>query len=353
MSDAAERSEQPTARKLKEAKRKGSVAISRDMNVFVVLLTAMTGIYLMLGTARDKLCLLIRNTFDEAVTREFDFHLVIRMMQEAFIVMMSIVIPIWIIILLSSLLIHAVQAGFFFSWEAVRIKGERLSISNGFKRIYSMRSLVEMIKSSWKILLCFVVCGFIIKGNVRSILLLVNAKIDQLSAVMGSISWKAGRQVVVLLGILAAGDYWYQRWSFMKQMKMTRQEVRQDFKEEEGDPHLKMRRRQLFEEYVLNMMIQGTEKADVVIVNPSRIAVALRYEPKLMNAPRVIAKGEGKFARIIRDVAEKYNIPVFEHVSLARALNVIRVGNEIPTALYETVAEILNLAYRKLGTVTY
>jgi len=187
---------------------------------------------------------------------------------------------------------------------------------------------------------------FTLKDYLRPLVLSISSEFRHIPIILKTISFQTINRILFFFSIIAVADYCFQRWHYQKQLKMTKQEIKQDYKEEEGDPHIKMRRKQLHEEYVFSSMFQETQHADVVVVNPREIAVAVKYEINKMNAPRVVAKGEGLYAKKIRETAEYNNIPVMENVLLAHALFKVKVGNEIPKELYETVAEVLNFVYR-------
>jgi flagellar biosynthetic protein FlhB len=153
-------------------------------------------------------------------------------------------------------------------------------------------------------------------------------------------------RVAALFLIIAAGDYFFQKKQLMKQLKMSKDEVKREYKEEEGDPLIKSKRKQMHQEFVFNSSMRNVKKATVVVVNPTRIAVALYYDREKGGAPQVLARGERLIADKIRELAKEYGIPIMRNVSLAQALNKVEIGEEIPEELYEAVAEVLNFVYR-------
>ena len=346
MSSASEKTEQPTPRKLRDAKKKGRVFVSKDLTMIISLAIGCMAIFFMLKNASKKLIIFSGNTFHETGMHDFDYQYFSHLMREMLYLILWLSVPVALIVCASLILILCVQTGFVFSGEMIKPQLTRLNLIEGFKRIYSVKSFFEFIKSFSKFLACMMIFYFAMKGSIKLLVLSVNTELNQIPVIMRTIGVQIILQVIVFFCIVAAADYCFQRWHYKKQLKMTRQELKQEYREEEGDPHIKVRRRQLHEEFALNAMLLETKHADVVIVNPKEVAVAIKYDAKIMKAPVVVAKGEGFIAKKIRETAEQYNIAMLENVPLAHALIKVKTGNEIPEELYETVAEVLNFVYQ-------
>jgi flagellar biosynthetic protein FlhB len=241
---------------------------------------------------------------------------------------------------------HVGQVGFIFSGEQLSFQFSRINPLAGAKRLLSGQALVETIKALVKLL----VIGYVAWGAMRdeshqlSLLALMppRAAASTLAGIVMSVIWRTAGAWVIIAG----ADYAYGRWAFTRSLRMTREEVKQEFKETEGNPEIKARLRQRARAFVRRRMMQDVPKADVVLTNPTHYAVALRYEPG-MAAPRVLARGAGFIAQQIKDTARAHGVPVMENKPLAQALyKACDVGQLVPPELYKAVAEVLAFVYR-------
>jgi flagellar biosynthesis protein FlhB len=226
-------------------------------------------------------------------------------------------------------------------------KLEKVSPMKGFKRLFSTKSLAEFIKSILKIVIISLVCATIVTGLFPALLHTALQSPSDIAAMAVSGSVKIITLVAVVFGFIALADVLYQRWEHMKSMRMSKKEVRDEHKESEGDPQLKSKIRQIQMQQAQNRMMADVPKADVVITNPTRLAIALAYDPVSPGAPRVLAKGKGHVAAKIREIAAKHRIPMRENKPLARSLfKHVEIGDEIPEELFEAVAVILAEIFR-------
>lgn len=242
------------------------------------------------------------------------------------------------------------QVGFLVTGETMKPKFERLNPLSGFKRMFSKRSAVEFLKACLKTL----VIGWICYSMIRSSLPLFPqlTLVDPVQGVMmvGEIARRIGINAGVLLLVLAVADYSFQRFEHTKSIRMSKQEVKEEHKQSEGDPLLRSRMRQRQREIAMTRMIHEVPKADVVVTNPTHLAVAIQYDPASMDVPVVVAKGAGKVAERIKQVAREHSVAVVENRPLARALfDTVSIGSEIPADLYQAVAEVLAFVYRLQG----
>lgn len=342
-----QKTEQPTPRRLQEARRKGQVAKSKDMTAALVLIAAVLAFYIIRGAgvgSNRHLTWYLANCLSFEVTDSgLPWVLYDYLLDEAIFFA-----PVLLAVIAAALAANIIQSGFLVAPEVLKPKFNRLNPIEGIKRIFSLRSLVELVKSILKILIVGAVSFIIVKKFLPGLLLVFyKAPAQGLSEILAAILAVSAAGGGVFLA-LAMADMFYQRWEYIKGLKMTKQEVKDEYKQTEGDPQIKgwMRRRQ--REIAMNRIAQEVPGATVVVTNPVHYAVALKYEEGKTEAPLVVAKGAGDLAGRIKQIAAENRVPVVENPPLARALfKQVDVGKEIPGELYQAVAEILAMVYRR------
>ncbi len=241
----------------------------------------------------------------------------------------------------------AVQVGLVFSGKALAFKGERLNPISGVARMFSVRSAVELLKSIAKILVVAYIVFSFFRDKYADMQSLVGGDYLSSVSVIGDLTWGLLIRSAVAMFVIAGLDYMFQRMQLEKQLRMTKQEVKEDYKRTEGDPLVKSQIRGRQREMSKRRMMQEVPKADVVVTNPTHFAVALKYDADVSVAPIVVAKGKMLVAQRIKEIAIESNVPIVENVQLARALYAsVEIGQEIPADLYQAVAEILAYVYR-------
>jgi flagellar biosynthetic protein FlhB len=239
------------------------------------------------------------------------------------------------------------QTGWVFSTEKLQWDLARISPMAGFKRVFSIRALVELPKSVFKIAIVTAIAYWNLKGEILALPLMLQMEPQAVMFEAGRLSLSLTLWIAFALGVLGLADYGFQRWQLGQDLRMTKQEVKQEHRESEGDPMIKARIRTIQRETARRRMMQEVPKADVVITNPTHLAVALRYEGAKMAAPKVVAKGAGHMAERIRQVAAENGVPIIENKPLAQSLHkLVDLGKEIPSELYQAVAEILAMLLR-------
>jgi len=343
-----DRTEQPTGHRLEEAKNKGSVAKSQEFNSVAVLLAGLIGINTTSGMLYKNI-----NEFFVTSYRESSFmELTIQSFPGQVLDFMrffgAIILPILIIISIAALASNIGQVGFMIAKKALKPDFKKLSPMSGIKRMFSSKSLVEMLKGILKISILALISWSVISDHDTEYLMLPNRSIGEILGFLGSMIYELVLKAGIALLIMAIGDFAYQRYSHIKSLKMTKQEVKDEHKQYEGDPKLKGRIRGKQMEVARQRMMQDIPEATVVVTNPTHIAIALKYEPEnKSDAPKVIAKGKEKLAQKIKDIARDNDVPVVENKPLARSLfEVCEIGDEIPVEFYQTVAELLTQVYQ-------
>ncbi|MBU0973386.1 MAG: flagellar biosynthesis protein FlhB [Proteobacteria bacterium] len=342
-----EKSEDASSRKLSKAREEGQVAKSNEIpSVFVL----MGGVIALWSSA-----FFIYNNALEVFYYNFNFTRIPDFTQFEMIhllafhgwKMLLMCLPLFAGVYVIALLSNVAQVGFAISWKAVEPKLSKLNPINGFKQKFSSRAVVEMVKNLVKIGVISVVVYYAIKGELDNINRLYDNSIGQILLFMLKISFWIFIKVCLIMMVVALLDYAYQKWKFLEDQKMTKKEVKDETKQTEGDPIVKSRIRQLQHDAARKRMMADVPKADVVVTNPTRLAVALKYDGKTMDAPRVVAKGAGAVAKNIRKIARENNVPLVEDKQLARNLySHVDIGGEVPIEYYQAVAELLAYVYK-------
>ncbi|MCB0357702.1 MAG: flagellar biosynthesis protein FlhB, partial [Bdellovibrionales bacterium] len=257
-----------------------------------------------------------------------------------------LVAPVAIIVWVVSFASSALQIGFLSNEEALKIQFEKINPVSGLKRIFSIRSLVEGVKAIFKLIIVGAISYAILESEFFILPKLVNYSVSQLFIYLGQVVFKLFGGVGFFMAVLATIDYFFQRWDFEQKMRMTKQELKEELKSREGDPLIKARIRRTQREMAQRRMMEDVPKADVIITNPTHIAVALRYSEQMI-APTVIAKGADRIAEKIKEIARANKIPIIENKPLARTMfKTIEIGQIIPKELYTAVAEVLSYIYK-------
>lgn len=345
---AQERTEAPTTKRREDARREGLVALSREVTSAATLATF--GLFFLLAgrLSLDHLTRVWRSGFEHLIAADLTVSGVFRVFLAYLLPLTPILAGLFAVLLAVALAATVFQVGFAFN--PLTFKAERINPLNGFKRIFSTNGLVELLKSLFKM----GVIGYVTYATLRDEIASVVA-VSQLS-VPGIIQFNFSLlgtlliRVTIAMVILAVLDYLFQRWSFEQRIKMTKQEMREELKQTEGDPQLRARVRQVQREISRARMMQNVPKADVVVTNPTHYAVALMYDREVMSAPRVVAKGADFLAERIKAVAAENKVPLVENQTVARELYTqVEIGQEIPEPFFRAVAEILAFVYRLKG----
>jgi flagellar biosynthesis protein FlhB len=342
-----ERTEQPTPKRLEEARRKGQIPRSIELSAAAVILTVGGGLHLLGGYMGGRFHGLMSTSLTLTREQSVDESLMIpTMMTEASYALLACG-PILGLTALAALLAPMLLGGWNLSFEALIPDFGRLNPASGLGRMFSARSVVDLAKAFAKFILLALVAVFVLRQKSGELMGLGMEPTRVAIAHSISLAGYAFLMLASTLGLIAAIDVPWQLYQHNKQLRMTRQEVREEMKESEGSPEVKGRIRRMQNEVARRRMMQEVPKADVVVVNPTHFAVALRYDEKRMRAPVVVAKGADIIAARIREVATESLVPIFEAPPLARALfKSVEIGAEIPATLYVAVAQVLTYIYQ-------
>ena len=342
-----EKTEAPSDKRRQEAREKGNVAKSTEINSVIVLLTGLfllkiTGPWIM-NQLGEGMVEYIKSISDTSM----DSGRLILLTHQTLLLLAKTILPVSGAILLLGIAVNIAQIGFLFTWKPLMPKFEKINPVKGFGRLFSMRSMVETIKNIAKLSVIGIVAYVTLKGEFDKMLLLSDASVATIWSFTVAVAYKIILRIALVLVIIAILDYAYQRYDHEKQLKMSHQELKEERKQMDGDPQVKARIRALQREMARRRMMEQVPKATVVVTNPTHIAIALRYEPSEQDAPVVIAKGKRLIAQRIKQLALDNHIPVVEDKPLARAMyDKIEVGLPIPMEFFTAIAEILAYVFR-------
>ncbi len=343
-----DKTEQPTGRRREEARDEGNVAKSQELNSVAVLIAGMIAFKTTSSIFGGTISRFFRITYQESSFMEITTQTLPRQLWDFASVFGMIVMPIMAFVVFAALASNIGQVGIMFAKKALKPQFKKINPLNGIKRMFSAKSLAELFKGIFKIIILALISIMVIRKYSSEFLMLSNLTSGEVLGFAASVMSELTLKVSIALLIMAAADFAFQKYQHEKSLKMTKQEVKDENKQQEGDPQVKGRIKSLQKQMTMNRMMQEVPQASVVVTNPTHIAIALKYEPQTnADAPRVIAKGKEKMAERIKTIARENDVPVVENKPLARSLfEACEIGTEIPVAFYQAVAEVLSQVYQ-------
>ncbi|KIP96744.1 MULTISPECIES: flagellar biosynthesis protein FlhB [Pseudomonas] len=343
----ADKSEEPTEKRRRESRDKGQIARSRELNTFAIMLAGTGGLLATGGAVGNAMLEIMRGNF--ALSREvlMDERSMALWLAASGKMALDALMPLFIVLLIASIVGPICLGGWLFSAKAMAPKFSRMNPLAGLKRMFSMKALIELLKALAKFLLILMVALVVLSMDRDDLLAIANEPVE--SAIMHSaevVGWSALWMSLGLI-LIAAVDVPFQLWDNKQKLMMTKQEVRDEYKDSEGKPEVKQRIRQLQHEMTQRRMMQAVPQADVVITNPTHFAVALKYDPEKGQAPMLLAKGSDFTALKIREIAQEHKVMLLESPALARSIyHTTELDQEIPAGLYLAVAQVLAYVYQ-------
>ena len=340
--DGAEKSEEATAKKKDDARKDGNVAKSMDFSSGIMLVAAIAAMYLYVPYMLDN--------FEDLVEEFFKFNNFTVTQDSATDIFLFLIeftakvtLPIFALLFVLAIAINAYQVGFMISTKAIEPKFDKLNFfANFMKTFFNKRKIVELIKSILKIFVLTAYAWYLVQEELTTIVRMTDADYRDQMVYLGHLVFDVSIRVAVLVLVIGIADYAYQKWQHNEDLKMTKQEVKEEYKQMEGDPIVKNRIRQAQREAARQRMIEEVPKSDVVITNPTHYAVAIRYDMEIDRAPKVVAKGQRLMALKIKEIAKQSGVKIVADPPLARTLyNSCEVDEEIPENLYKALAQIL------------
>ncbi len=345
--DQGERTEEATQQKREDFRKRGQVAQTKELGSVLALLSMALMLWFLGRFFLIQVSEILTQSLGQFVVdaaRHGDLA-----PAAAYVLKRALFIlaPLLGILGIMSVAATVLQVGLLNNEDIFELKLERLDPVQGLQRLFSLKALLEGVKSIIKIVCIIAVVAMMVKDRLVAVPLMVNFTVEQLFAFVGDLTIRVLGGVGVFMGVLAAFDYFYQRWDLERQMRMTKQEVKEEHKSREGDPMIKARIRRVQREMANKRMMQDVPKADVIVTNPTHIACAIQYDPQTMAAPRLVAKGSGLIAEKIKEIARANNIPVMENKPLARTIfKTLKIGQTIPRELFTAIAQVLTYVYR-------
>ncbi len=350
--NGGEKTEPATARKLQEARKEGQVAKSQELNHAIGLIALFLILKVFISYIGETLFgsfALYYNKVPDIINESvggLSIFSASRLINSTLLLLLQVLAPVFLVGFSVSILINIVQVGWKVTTKPMKPKFSKLNPLNGFKRIFSKDSMFELVKSIAKIGLILYVAYSSIRGHQDELFLVYDIPLMQVVLLVGSIVIGAGLRISLVYLLIGIADWFYQKHKFKEEMKMTKQEVKDEFKNTEGNPEIKGRQRSKMREASQRRMMQNLPTADVVITNPTHYAVAIKYDANQYSAPIVVAKGENFLAMKIKEAAKEHKVEIVENKPLARMLYAnVDVGEEVPPELYQAVAEVLAFVY--------
>lgn len=348
--DESQKTEEPTARRLDDARKRGQVPLSREINTWVVLFAAAVMIVMAGPGITADLSDTLKKFIAMPQAMPADGAALGRILHELFTTVgKDLVIP-FLILAFAGALSGFIQTGPIFSWEPVIPKLEKISIMKGMGRLFSGKAVSELVKGIIKLIVISIAVTYTLMPYLAGVEHFVGLDSNQAMFDMQALFLKMMTTILAILFVVAVLDYVYQRESFLKQMRMSKQELKDEYKQTEGDPMVKGKLRQLRERRARARMMQAVPQADVVITNPTHYAVALKYDTAEMDAPMMVAKGADLIAQKIKEIAKENKVPVIENPVLARALfDSMDIDQAIPHQHWKAVAEVISYVFKLKG----
>lgn len=347
---AGEKTEPATAKKRQDARKKGQVAKSMDLPAALILLFSFLSFLMFGGFMKEKMMNIFRNVYENQLTMDVTASnvqvLFADLVKQGFLILS----PIFLLVMIIAIIGNYAQIGFMFIGEPLLMKFNKINPLEGFKRIFSLRTVMDFLKSTLKMTIIGYVVYTTLMGEKARLLGLGHTPLESTFSFIASLTLKLGIKIGAVLIALAIFDYIYQKYEYEKSLKMSKQDIKDEYKTSEGDPLIKAKIRSKQRQMAMQRMMQEVPKADVIITNPTHFAVALKYDSTNMQAPTVIAKGADYVALKIKEVAKTNGIITMENKPLARAIFAqVEIGDSIPAELFQAVAEVLAYVYKMKG----
>lgn len=344
---AGEKTEKASPKKKQDERQKGKVSKSQDVNTAILLIFCFATLAVFGSSMKNGMTDLYTHTFTEYIKWDVTKLSVMEMFSEVVLDLARIVAPVMIIAVIAGIAANLLQIGFLFTTEPLKFDLKKIDPIQGAKRIFSIRALVELLKSLLKIVFIGTITFTIIWIYKDEMMMLGLKSVESALSFFGRLTIIMGLSATLALLFLAVLDYMYQRYDYEKNLKMSKQDMKDEYKNSEGDPLIKSKIKEKQKQMAMQRMMSEVPNADVIITNPTHYSIAIKYDEDKASAPYVIAKGMDDVALKIREIAKEHDIATVENRQLARSLyEVIEIGDIIPEEFYQAVAEVLAYVYR-------
>jgi len=345
-----EKTEKPSVRKMEKAKREGKIARTPEIPSVFILVASLGVLFFCGSRLFSDMSDFMTHVFGRINKNEFDIISLHSFVIETLAHISVILTPLMMAVIIGGIVGNIIQFGFVFTTKPFEPKFSQLNPISGFKKIVSLRSIVELLKALLKCAFIGGVAYYFLAKEMDRFPLLMQMEVNEIWGFIGGESFKICIYVCLALAVMSIVDFAYQKWQHQKDLMMTKQEIKDETRQSEGDPKIKGRIKQIQMENARRRMMEHVHEADLIVTNPTRLAIALKYEPEKMMAPKVLAKGAGYVADKIREIGKKSDVPIIENRPLAQALfKTVEIGDFIPVDLYRAVAELLAYVYKLKG----
>ncbi len=343
--DSGEKTEEPTPHKLREARKKGQVSKSKDLTAALVIVSSFYGLKMTAISIWQEMSKIMARAY-EMIPEEFTSTLAGNILNDMMWVFLKAVLPIFLANLVIAIIVELFQTGVVFSLEPLSPDLNKLNLLEGVKKLFSMKQVVELLKSLVKMAIVTWLIFSAIKNEFIFVLIAQQVTLWQNMEFVGNLIFKIILRIGMFYVIIGLLDFMYQRYEYIKGLRMSKKEIKDEYKRLEGDPTVKQRQKDAARQMAQGRQTGAVPGADVVVTNPTHYAIAIAYKSQEMKAPKIIAKGENLFAQTIKKIAEENQIPIIENKPLAQALfRTTNIDQEIPSQYYKAVAEILAFVY--------
>ncbi|TNE95236.1 MAG: flagellar biosynthesis protein FlhB [Deltaproteobacteria bacterium] len=345
--DQGEKTEDPSAHRIEEFRKRGEVASSKELTSVLVLSASFLTLGLTMVFIYEVMTQYIEWLYSLELSKAYSEKMLKMIASKTVMTALKCTGPLFLVVVCIGVISTVAQIGFLFSPEVLSFKPDRINPINGAKRLFSMRSIVEAAKGFFKFLFILSIVYLFMKDEIRSFGGFLHLDFSQSFLFGKTFLLKLAFSIIAGLVVIALGDFAYQKYSYWQKLKMTKEEAKREHKEQEGSPEVKQRIKAIQREMAQKRMIAEIPNADVIVTNPTHISIAIKYDPENMISPEVVAKGADHMAMKIREIAKKHDIPLVENVPLARTLyKTVGLGSAVPRSLYKAVAEVLAFVYK-------
>lgn len=341
-----EKSEKATPKRLRDARKKGQSFKSKDLETVMVFVAIFAAIALFKPYISAQLKELMEATFKFSSSSKITPEEMYQMGMLAFMTMVKVTLPVLTAGFVVALVVGFLQVGPIFSLDPLKPDLKKLNLVENLKNMFKVKTFFELIKNILKIGVVFFIAYLVLKSMLEPFLLTVISPVEGAAKLGEMVLVKFIVRFLIVFLMIAIFDLFMQRKEFMKNLMMSKEEVKREYKEDEGDPLIKGQRRQIHMEMAIGDTRQNVKNADAIVTNPTHLAIAIKYDKKEMVAPQVVAKGQRMYAEFIKDLAKEFDVPIIRNIPLAWSLIELEIGDEIPETLYVAVAEILSFVYK-------
>lgn len=343
----AEKTEEPSQHRIDEFRKKGDVASSREVTSVLVLAACLMTLSLSLVYVYEELTKYVEWLYTLDIASAYTEKSLNTITTRTFVVALKCAAPVSLTAMCVGVLVQVAQIGFLYSPDILELNFDRVNPINGVKKLFSMQSLFETVKGIIKFTVVLSVVYLYLKDDIAKYNGFMHLELYQSFVYGKDLLMKLSFAILMALGVVAILDFAYQKFTYNKKLRQTKEQVKQEHKEQDGNPEIKQRIRQIQREMSRKRMIKDVQTADVIVTNPTHISIVLKYDPEKMVSPMVIGKGQDHMAMRIREIAKQHDIPIVENVLLARTLyKTVKSGQPVPRNLYKAVAEVLAFVYK-------